>query len=279
MSSELYQGFISKLRKSGLSKTNNFYVKVDVSPPNIPYVQTNANNQLPSDEGSRIGENFSAERLRSISFMCTDVSLPKEEIATTNYTVKGGVNQKIASHQLYEQTLPLSFYTTPDLSERRFFENWMNWVIDPTTKNPNYYDEYAKGNMITVFVLPKTFSARMVQKTWIDKIPSRGVFGSVDQNNPFSESMNQQQNSPAALGSENPFYYVEFYECYPTSISSTKLSSESGEVMKVDVEIAYKYYKTITDEMFPKIYGSVDGSITPANEIQQGVNYNDRQQV
>jgi hypothetical protein len=105
------------------------------------------------------------------------------------------------------------------------------------------------------------------------------VFGSVDQNNPFSESMNQQQNSPAALGSENPFYYVEFYECYPTSISSTKLSSESGEVMKVDVEIAYKYYKTITDEMFPKIYGSVDGSITPANEIQQGVNYNDRQQV
>lgn len=258
MSSELYQGFISKLRKSGLSKTNNFYVKVDVFPPNIPYLQTNTNKEIPSDQGSIIGTNFSAERLRSISFMCTDVSLPKEEIATTNYTVKGGVNQKIASHQLYEQTLPLSFYTTPDLSERRFFENWMNWVIDPTTKNPNYYDEYAKGNRITVFVLPQILSGSTVEK---------------------EESTKFVLDNPPRVEGGDPLYYVEFYECYPTSISSSSLSTDSGEVMKVEVEIAYKYYRTVADEMFPKIIGSVDGSITPLNEQQQGVSYNDRNQI
>ena len=45
-------------------------------------------------------------------------------------------------------------------------------------------------------------------------------------------------------------------ECYPTKISSNEMSTSSEEdLLELEVEIAYKYYRTVTDNNFPEGLG------------------------
>lgn len=221
---EIFEGFLNRVRKNGLARTHNFFVRVDMGTARPPFVQ-NTGRFFPSDQGASQNNLFTTERLKSLSFMCNKTALPDREITTLDFTVKPGVTQKIASYQSFAQTLPMTFYCSPDLSEKRFFENWMNIVIDPVSRNANYYDEYAKFNTITVFVLPRSFSGSFVDENTTD-------------------------------GIGNPLYYVKFYECYPTKMNSNELANSSGEeLLELDIEITYKYFRTVADINFPNGVG------------------------
>lgn len=232
---DIYEGLIGKLRRQGIARTNNFFVRIDTSISNLPFRRSEPNQSSltlraingifpPSDEGATTRNMFTQRKLRSLSFMCKSASLPKREIKTIDYIAKPGYIDKIASYQVYENALPLSFYCSPDLNERRFFENWANLAIDPITKNPNYYDEYAKNNIVTVFVLPRNFSGTFVDENTVD---DKG----------------------------NPLYYVKFFECYPTVIEGTEVALGESQPMELKVNISYKYFRTISDYNFPKVTG------------------------
>lgn len=197
---DIYEGFLTRIKNNGIASSNRFYVRINV-------------NALGSGSASM----FPLQRLRDLSVMCNSVSLPKRSIKTLDFVVKPGNVDKIADYQEYDHDLSMTFYCSPDLNERRFFENWANMVIDPVTKQPNYYDEYAKNNVVTVFVLPKMFSGGLVDERTVDY---KG----------------------------NPLYYVRFHECYPTSIDENELSTESSELLQLKVTLSYKYFTTISDE-------------------------------
>ena len=222
--SDLYEQFMTRIKNNGLAKTNNFFARITVNPfaSPLPYDPENPGRFFPSDQGTNKDNMFPLERLRTMSLMCKDASLPKRDIKAVDFVSKPGYVDKIASYQEYEQTMSLSFYCSPDLNERRFFENWANLVIDPYTKQPNYYDEYAKTNMITVFVLPRHFSGTIVDES------TRDMHG-------------------------NQLYYVKFYECYPISITENELSTSSTDLLELEVTISYKYFRTIADDNFPRV--------------------------
>lgn len=197
---DIYEGFITRIRNNGVASANRFYVRLNV-------------NALGSSSASK----FPLQRSRDLSLMCNSVSLPKRIIKAIDFVVKPGNVDKIASYQEYDHELSMTFYCSSDLNERRFFEDWANLVVDPVTKQPNYYDEYAKYNMVTVFVLPKMFSGGLVDEN------TRDYKG-------------------------NPLYYVRFHECYPITIEENELSTGSGELLQLNVTLSYKYFSTISDE-------------------------------
>lgn len=255
---ELYQGFMDKIRKKGLARTNDFYVRIDINDylSKIPF-------QTP--------QKFTNEDKRQISFMCKSATLPKLGIATEDFVEKPSVVTKIARIREESQVFPMTFYCTPDLWERKFFEKWMDFVVDPKTYTPNYYEEYAKNNNITLFVLPKTFSGQIVAENFIDYIstvdlqsafngtPIGGgsvtstIFG--NSQNTFSEI--GQVRGRKGAGSGQPIYFVKFFECYPISISEIQLSNENTNVMEFTVEMSYKYFQSITDLEFSPLRDDV----------------------
>jgi len=235
---EIFEGFLNRVRRNGLARAHNFFVKVDVGTAKPPF-RANTGRFFPSDQGASENNLFTTERLKSLSFMCNQVLLPDREITTLDFTVKPGVTQKIASYQTFGQMLPMTFYCSPDLNEKRFFENWMNLVINPISRNANYYDEYAKFNTITVFVLPKFFSGSFVDENTVDE-------------------------------NGNPLYYIKFYECYPTKITSSELAnSKEEDLLELGVEIAYKYFRTVTDINFPEGLGHNSFNTSEVGSLDQ----------
>jgi len=269
---DLYEGFMNKLKKKGLARTNDFYVKIELN-ENIA--------RLPFENRQR----FTSEDQREISFMCKSASLPKHSIKVEDFVEKPSVVTKIAHYREESQVLPMTFYCGPDLWERKFFEKWMNYAIDPITYTPNYYNEYAKFNNITLFVLPKTFSGQMVLEGFTDYISTTdlqstfngspigggsfintpqggGVFGG---GTPFASSNNFQgisdslrSNNKKGAGSGEKIYYVKFFECYPISLSEVQMTtSNDSAAMEFNVEISYKYFQTITDLEFSPLKDDV----------------------
>lgn len=257
---DLYSGFLNKLKKKGLAKTNDFYVKIELN-ENIA--------KLPFENPQR----FSSEDQREVSFMCKSASLPKLSFAIQDFVGKPSVVSKIAHYREESQVFPMTFYCGPDLWERKFFEKWMDYVVDPKTYTPNYYWEYAKFNNITLFVLPKTFSGQMVEEGFVDYISTvdlQSTFNgspagggsflntpvgngpSTAFNNNFSQRINSFVNNSLkkAAGTGQKIYYVKFFECWPFSLSEVQLSTGSDTVMEFTVEMSYKYYQTITDVEF-----------------------------
>jgi len=252
----LYEGFLGKLKKRGLAKTNDFYVKIDIN-ENLA--------KLPFE----VPQRFTSQDKREISFMCKGVELPKLGVSTQDFVGKPSVVSKIAHKREETQILPISFYCSTDLWERRFFEKWIDFVVDPKTYTPNYYDEYAKYNTITVFSLPKSFSGNFVFEGQVD-FRSLSDMQSVFNGSPLGGgSFNNDPSSPSlfsnsfssldefsrsqsnrGIGSGQQLYYVKFFECYPISISAVQLSTANTDMMEFSVEMSYKYFQSISDVEF-----------------------------
>jgi hypothetical protein len=227
-SAPIFRRFMESIRNKGLATTNNFYMQINMRVPTHPFQR----NQADATRWQKVGENGYRRTLddytiRNLSLMCKSITLPARKIETVKFERNVTDISLIAQYQDYSNfLLPVTFYVSPDMKEKIFFENWMNLVIDPISKLPNYYDEYARDNTITVFTLPKVMAGAAPQAG--DKF------------------YNYNQNNPKEL----PLYFTRFYQCYPTEIEETELSTDasgSGAIMEIKVNFTYKFYRTITD--------------------------------
>lgn len=224
-----YQHFVQHIKENGLARTVNFYVEINLNkawwrpPYKSPYP--------------------TADSTRQISLLCKDAVLPKKLISTIDYSPRIGEIYKIANFESFEQVLPLTFYCSSDMREKIFFERWMGMVVDPITRIPNYYDEYAKGNTVKVWVLPKTLAGIM---------PTGDV--TANPNSVTREPLKQY-----------PIYYVQFNDCYPVNIDQIDLSNESESLMEMDVELSYKDVSSIVYADFEAVYRRQ--AAAPATEV------------
>lgn len=225
-SAPIFRRFLESVRNKGLATTNNFYMQINMRVPNHPGQINNP------QRWEKIGDNgykrtLDEYTIRNLSVMCKSITLPARKIETVKFQRNVTDISLIAQYQEFSNNLlPATFYVSPDMKERIFFENWMNLVIDPVTKLPNYYDEYARHNTITVFTLPKVLAGAAPQAG--DKF------------------FNYSENNPKEL----PLYFTKFYQCYPTEIEETELSTDAsgnGAIMEIKVNFTYKFFRTITD--------------------------------
>ena len=123
---------ISDLRSSlgSIMRPNNFSVSLSPSSALI----------------SAIGSTYS-DISKTLSLRCERAELPGKTIATSDDT-SVGTSLKLPYDMTYND-IQLSIICAEDMIERRFFEQWMSFIVKPNG-TVAFHSDYAKGNTLTV---------------------------------------------------------------------------------------------------------------------------------
>jgi hypothetical protein len=134
---------ISNLRsKLGtLARPNNFKVSLSLASTGVSGADVDIMPALSSISGT-------------FEFRCEKAELPGRTVATSDDTMSGTA-LKLPYDMTYND-IQLSIICSTDMLERKFFEQWMDFIVKPgKLSRPNagtiaYYSDYAKGNKLKV---------------------------------------------------------------------------------------------------------------------------------
>ena len=76
----------------------------------------------------------------NLPFLCESVSLPTKGIATNPHDIHGPPRE-IAYRETFTESA-LSFILDDAFRVKEFFDAWQANIINPTTSNPSYYNDY-----------------------------------------------------------------------------------------------------------------------------------------
>lgn len=114
--------FIGKIKNEGLARTNRYIVTFG-RPPGIGLVNTSFNNDA-----------------YTAGLFCTGAALPGMNIESSPHRIFS--ESREMPYAVSYNPLPLTFYTDTKLQLKRFFDEWMNLIIDPVTRSVSYYANY-----------------------------------------------------------------------------------------------------------------------------------------
>jgi hypothetical protein len=104
--------FISKVKQGGLARTNRYTVLIPRG----------------------------GDRARDILLLCDQVQLPGTNFNTSDMRTYGET-RKAPYERLYED-VNMSFYVDTSMTVKKFFDDWMDSIQSPKTRNFNYYNDY-----------------------------------------------------------------------------------------------------------------------------------------
>lgn len=122
--------FLASIDRKGLARPNRFFVRV--------MFPQRSRNPATKDYFSAYG--ITQDDAFQVSLMAETTTLPGKSISTTDVT-HYGVSWKHPYATVYDD-VNIDFRVTGDFKEKRFFDAWQNMIIDPTTKDHNFYSEY-----------------------------------------------------------------------------------------------------------------------------------------
>jgi len=134
---------ISNLRaKLGtLARPNNFKVSLSLASTGVSGADVDIMPALSTISGT-------------FEFRCEKAELPGRTVATTDDTMSGTA-LKLPYDMTYND-IQLSIICSTDMLERKFFEQWMDFIVKPGKPGRGnagtiaYYSNYAKGNKLRV---------------------------------------------------------------------------------------------------------------------------------
>ena len=115
-------------RNAGFAKTNRFLVQITV----------------PTAIGGGV------ERARSLQLQCESAELPGKSLATQDVKVYGPA-YKMATHKQYTNEITLTFLCTVEGGERKFFNDWIDYISPDDTNNLRFPDTYYTSITITQY--------------------------------------------------------------------------------------------------------------------------------
>jgi hypothetical protein len=86
--------------------------------------------------------------LTQFALLCDSASIPGVSLITNDVSVYGEARQMPTQRLFSEMTL--SFYVDMDLIIKKYFDDWMDLVINPTSRTMNYYADYVSTMQIIV---------------------------------------------------------------------------------------------------------------------------------
>lgn len=84
----------------------------------------------------------SGQALRDLNIRLESVSFPGKNIRTVTDDNVYGPSYEVAQGLSYAEDIAMTFLLKPNHEERWVFNEWQDLIVDPTTYNLNYYDEY-----------------------------------------------------------------------------------------------------------------------------------------
>lgn len=88
--------------------------------------------------------------LKNLTVRCDAITVPGRGFSTTPYRFYGPA-RNMPYEPIYSGEINISVILSADLRERKFFEDWMNFVCSRDNFKFGYYDDYITDLEITVF--------------------------------------------------------------------------------------------------------------------------------
>ena len=95
----------------------------------------------------------------SIALMCEAIEFPGQNFSSQPDLLRYGPSREMATGVTYAP-ITATFMCSPDMFEKRFFENWQLLVMDMHTWEPRFYNEYIGG--LKVYQLDRANNATYV---------------------------------------------------------------------------------------------------------------------
>jgi len=180
--------------KLGFARSNNFLVK------------------LPSTVVNTAPSSFIVPG--EINLLCKNVSLPGKQVLTLDRRI-GMRNEKIG-YGYGVTDAAMTFYLLNDYGIKKYFDDWLKYILDETTGEVNWKNYYAKS--IEIHQLRKPLLGGK-----IDAGPA-------------------QINLSLGAGS---VYSVELVEAFPTTINEVALTNDLDGLSELTVNFSYTRWKII----------------------------------
>lgn len=130
------QDFIAEVKGKGLMKNTHFSVLITA----------------PTDSsGKHIIDDPVAfpVALNTYVMFCDSTSLPGTSLSTVDVSPYGEIREQ-PTQRIYDP-VNLSFYVDIDFKIKKFFDLWLNYIINPITRNHSYYSNYVTKVEITAY--------------------------------------------------------------------------------------------------------------------------------
>lgn len=121
------QAFLSLLKTEGLVTADRF--KVTFTAP------TNINPQGAQNVGVGVPA-------RTLSLLCEEASLPQHSLRTRTVRINGLDSHRAAGLDYHSETITFGFYLQQSLRAKKFFDNWMDGIVSPISREMTYYKDY-----------------------------------------------------------------------------------------------------------------------------------------
>ena len=76
----------------------------------------------------------------TLTFYCETVALPTKSISASEKMIYG-TSYQMPYRQAFQE-LSMTFYLTDDMAQKKFFDNWQALIVDPTTGDLGFHDNY-----------------------------------------------------------------------------------------------------------------------------------------
>lgn len=86
------------------------------------------------------GAIIETEVSRELAFLCNRASLPTRTFSTQDYSTHGPI-LKIPHQNTYDD-LVLGIYCKENMDQRKIFQEWQNYISDPSFNEFSYFDDY-----------------------------------------------------------------------------------------------------------------------------------------
>ena len=90
---------------------------------------------------------------RGASMRVEAINLPGRNLDTTTDSNIYGPTREVVNGVSYAEDITVTFLSSGDLSERKFFEEWQNQAIDTRTWDIGYYNDYV--GIIEIYLMDK----------------------------------------------------------------------------------------------------------------------------
>jgi hypothetical protein len=162
---------------------------------------------------------------RWLSFYTDEVSIPGEQVVTSEYKINNSPTYSYATDVIYPE-VTITFILDAYMNQKKIFDKWIEYIKPITTKpglmRLKYRDEYVSNINITKY---ERFgnSYREADRLLLKTISINPANSNIKSIEPIFR------------------YNVTLHNAFPTTISSVQLSSGSSQLNRVSVNFKYDY--------------------------------------
>lgn len=192
----------------GIARSNIWMVQLPTNIPRAPTINSN-----------------------TLNLICKNVTMPGRQIVTADRAI--GMKPFKTAYGYLTDDVSMTFQVLNDNKVRDYFYAWAELVVNTTTKELNYFNEYTRDVKIFTVKKRSTTATKVANALVIADVIVELLGGDLLTNSQVSALMT---NSTGAVRLENAF---------PTTLNGFELNNDADGLIELNVQLSFKDWRNI----------------------------------